>query len=66
MDYASLKTSLRATKDKQWGHMRPTGRQFDMSGLNNNLGRLLPEVHSQIYAVNVRIISSLYAQKLII
>ncbi len=31
--YANLKTSLRATKDKQWGRMRPAGRQFDMPGL---------------------------------
>jgi hypothetical protein len=33
MHYANLKTSLRAAKDKQWGRMRPAGRQFDMPDL---------------------------------
>ena len=44
----NLKTSLRATIDKQWGGMRPAGRQFDMPGLHLRLLLVIPSVRHQL------------------
>jgi len=32
------KRSLQAAFNKQWGRIRPAGRQFDMPGLNDTNG----------------------------
>jgi hypothetical protein len=45
------KRSTRAAFNKQWGHMRPAGRQFDMPAVGGQL--LRDYVHKQILKTSI-------------